>query len=80
MFKDLAPRAGYAEHEVAGIAGHSTRIGATHALGQAGFSNVLIQHDGGWNSPQMVGTYTRERQVKVGAMAQWFRARAARGG
>ena len=64
IFKDLTRRAGYAPHEVAAIAGHSTRIGATHVLGKAGYSNLLIQHDGGWSPPQMVGVYSRERAVK----------------
>jgi hypothetical protein len=36
IFKDAARRAGLPESEVARIAGHSTRIGATHELSRYG--------------------------------------------
>lgn len=75
IFKDVARRGDFKAHEIKRIAGHSTRIGATHVLGKAGYSDLLIQHDGGWKSTQMVGVYSRERAVKEGAMAQWFRQR-----
>ena len=76
-YKAVARRAGYAPHEVAAIAGHSTRIGAAQALSQAGFATGLIAKDGGWGSEKMVITYNRTQAVRDGAMAQWFRARSA---
>jgi integrase len=69
IFKDVAERAGFKEHEIEQIAGHSTRIGAARELGLANYSQVLIQQDGGWKSTHMVGVYTREREIKRGAMA-----------
>ena len=72
-------RAGYAPHEVAAIAGHSTRIGAAQALSGAGFATGLIAKDGGWGSEKMVITYNRTQAVRDGAMAQWFRARGKPG-
>jgi integrase len=74
-YKGVARRAGYAPHEVAAIAGHSTRIGAAQALSGAGFATGLIAKDGGWGSEKMVITYNRTQAVRDGAMAQWFRGR-----
>jgi integrase len=77
VFKDAARRAGLDEREVQRIAGHSTRIGATHDLGRAGVSLAQLMRAGGWLSPQMPATYLRESEVKQGAMAQWARKHAA---
>jgi integrase len=77
-FKDVARRAGLNESEVARIAGHSTRIGATHELGRHGTSLPQLMRAGGWASPQMPAVYLREAEVQGGAMAQWARTRRAR--
>jgi integrase len=76
IMKDIARRAGLSDHEVARIAAHSTRIGATYELGRHGASLAQLMRAGGWASPQMPATYLRESDVKVGAMAQWARGRA----
>jgi integrase len=75
-YKGVARRAGFAEHEITRIAGHSTRIGAAQALSGAGFATGLIAKDGGWGSEKMVITYNRTQAVRDGAMAQWFLARS----
>jgi len=79
VFKDAARRAGLNERQVERIAGHSTRIGATHELGRAGASLTQLMRAGGWLSPQMPATYLRESEVKLGAMAQWARDRTEAG-
>lgn len=75
IFKDMARRAGLPDTEIARIAGHSTRIGATHELGNSGYSLPQLMRAGGWISPQMPSTYLRESEVKSGAMASWSKAR-----
>jgi len=73
IVKDLAHRAGYRKREINTIAAHSTRIGATHALAEAGTDVLQVQQDGGWKSPQMPATYLRGQRARSGGMAQWFR-------
>lgn len=76
ILKDLARRAGYHEHEITRISGHSPRIGAAQALSGANFATGLIAKDGGWSTDKMVLLYNRTQDVRHGAMAQWFRARS----
>jgi hypothetical protein len=71
IFKRLAGRVG-AELDAAGIAGHSTRIGAAHDLVEAGFDVAAIANAGGWKSLMMPNYYTRELRAKQSAMAQWI--------
>ena len=73
IFKRLASRAGGTE--LAGIAGHSTRIGAAHDLLEAGFDVAAIANAGGWKSVMMPNYYTRELRAKQSAMAQLIRRR-----
>ena len=80
IVKDLARRAGFGKREIKTIAAHSTRIGATHALAEAGTDVLQVQQDGGWKSPQMPATYLRGQRARSGGMAQWFRARSPRSG
>jgi hypothetical protein len=49
--------------DAAGIAGHSTRIGAAHDLVEAGFDVAAIANAGGWKSLM---------RAKQSAMAQWI--------
>lgn len=79
IVKDVARRAGFKKREIKAIAAHSTRIGATHALAEAGTDVLQVQQDGGWKSPQMPAVYLRGQKARSGGMAQWFRARSARG-
>jgi site-specific recombinase XerD len=78
IVKDLARRAGFGKREIKSIAAHSTRIGATHALAEAGADVLQVQQDGGWKSPHMPATYLRGQKARSGGMAQWFRARDSR--
>jgi integrase len=71
IFKRLAGRAGV-DLDAAGIAGHSTRIGAAHDLVEAGFDVAAIANAGGWKSLMMPNYYTRELRAKQSAMAQWI--------
>jgi integrase len=79
IVQDVARRAGFKKREIKTIAAHSTRIGATHALAEAGTDVLQVQQDGGWKSPQMPATYLRGQKARSGGMAQWFRERSARG-
>jgi integrase len=78
IFKDAARRAGLEARQLARIAGHSTRIGATHELARAGASLAQLMRAGGWQSPQMPAIYLRESEVTQGAMAQWARVQRER--
>jgi hypothetical protein len=71
--------AGFKKREIKMVAAHSTRIGATHALAEAGTDVLQVQQDGGWKSPQMPASYLRGQKARSGGMAQWFRARSSRG-
>jgi integrase len=75
IFKRLARRVDAGGLGVAGIAGHSTRIGAAHDLVEAGFDVAAIANAGGWKSLMMPNYYTRELRAKQSAMAQLIRRR-----
>lgn len=75
IFKRLASRLDAGGVGIAGIAGHSTRIGAAHDLVEAGFDVAAIAHAGGWKSLMMPNYYTRELRAKQSAMAQLMRRR-----
>lgn len=76
-FKRLAKQLSVDGMESAGIAGHSTRIGAAHDLVEAGFDVAAIAQAGGWASLEMPNYYTRELRAKQSAMAQLTRKRAS---
>lgn len=73
-FKYLAALAGI--KDIQRIAGHSTRIGATHDLKAFGADTLDIMHDGGWKSPMMPKRYLQGYASDEGAMARMARARA----
>lgn len=75
VFKRLAHRVDAGGLGVAGIAGHSTRIGAAHDLVEAGFDVAAIANAGGWKTLMMPNYYTRELRAKQSAMAQLIRRR-----
>jgi integrase len=75
IFKRLASRVDAGGLGIAGIAGHSTRIGAAHDLVEAGFDVAAIANAGGWKSLMMPNYYTRELRAKQSAMAQLIRRR-----
>ncbi len=70
IFKRLALRVEGGGIDAAGIAGHSTRIGAAHDLVEAGLDVAAIANAGGWKSLMMPNYYTRELRAKQSAMAQ----------
>ena len=78
-FKRLARQLGVEGLEAAGIAGHSTRIGAAHDLVEAGFDVAAIAQAGGWTSLEMPNYYTRELRAKQSAMAQLVSRRVSAG-
>jgi hypothetical protein len=75
IFKRLAGRVNAGGLGMAGIAGHSTRIGAAHDLVEAGFDVAAIANAGGSKSLMMPNYYTRELRAKQSAMAQLMRHR-----
>lgn len=74
VFKRMATRID-GNIAMAGIAGHSTRIGAAHDLVEAGFDVAAIANAGGWKSLLMPNYYTRELRAKQSAMAKLIRDR-----
>ena len=75
IFKRLARRVDAGALSVAGIAGHSTRIGAAHDLVEAGFDVAALANAGGWKSLIMPNYYTRELRAKQSAVAQSIKRR-----
>lgn len=61
--------------DVSRIAGHSTRIGATHDLKLFGADTLDIMQDGGWKSPMMPKRYLQGLESDRGAMARMSAAR-----
>ena len=79
ILKRLAAAAGMEPEVVAGLSGHSTRVGAAQDLRQAGASVLDLQAEGGWRDPRMPGRYTRELDAKQGAMARLARMQEGEG-
>ncbi|KAA0574684.1 tyrosine-type recombinase/integrase [Azospirillum sp. B21] len=79
ILKRLAAAAGMEPEAVAGLSGHSTRVGAAQDLRQAGASVLDLQAEGGWRDPRMPGRYTRELDAKQGAMARLARIQEGEG-
>ncbi|MBP2300879.1 tyrosine-type recombinase/integrase [Azospirillum picis] len=73
ILKRLAAAAGLEPEAVAGLSGHSTRVGAAQDLRQAGASVLDLQAEGGWRDPRMPGRYTRALDAAQGAMARLAR-------
>ncbi len=73
-FKKMARAAGL---EATKISGHSTRIGTCIDLVADGQSLVAIQLTGGWASPAQPALYAADLLPELGAVARYYRSRAA---
>jgi len=60
--------------ELAGIGGHSTRVGAAQDMVAAGLEVGEIMQAGGWKTPVMVARYAERLSVRRGAAAKLARA------
>lgn len=65
--------AGLDPEAVAGLSGHSTRVGAAQDLRRSGASVLDLQAEGGWRDPRMPGRYTARIDAAHGAMARLAR-------
>jgi len=70
LFKAMALAAGLSVEEVAGISGHSSRVGAAQDMVRHGVDLPAIMQAGGWRSPGMVGRYTRRIEARRSGAAK----------
>jgi site-specific recombinase XerD len=70
VFKAMARAAGLSSEEIAGISGHSTRVGAANDLLRFGEQLPSIMQAGRWKSPEMVSRYTAKQAARGGAAAR----------
>src|SRR5687768_9646663 len=73
ILKRLGTAAGLDPGAVAGLSGHSTRVGAAQDLRRSGARVLDRQAEGGWRDPRMPGRYTARRDAAHGAMARLAR-------
>jgi len=73
-FKQMARAAGL---DATRVSGHSTRIGTCIDLVADGQSLVAIQIAGGWSSPEQPANYAADLLPELGAVARYYRGRAA---
>ncbi len=73
IFKAMAREAGLPETVVAGLSGHSTRVGATQDMVAAGIELPAILHAGRWKSTAMVNRYGERLLAKRSGAAQLAR-------
>ena len=73
ILKRLGAEAGLDPAAVAGLSGHSTRVGAAQDLRRSGASVLDLQAEGGWRDPRMPGLYTARIDAAHGAMARLAR-------
>ena len=73
IFKSLAKRAGLPGEVVAGISGHSTRVGAAQDMVAAGLSTDAIQQAGRWKTASMVARYGERLLARRSGAAQLAR-------
>ncbi|WP_044438127.1 tyrosine-type recombinase/integrase, partial [Skermanella aerolata] len=73
ILKRLGTEAGLDPEAVAGLSGHSTRVGAAQDLRRSGASVLDLQAEGGWRDPRMPGRYTARIDAAHGAMARLAR-------
>jgi len=70
ILRRLARTAGLPAEIVAGIGGHSTRVGAAQDMVTAGLGVTEVMQAGGWRTPQMVARYSERAAIKQGAAAK----------
>jgi integrase len=69
IFKAMAKKAKLKPDEVAGISGHSTRVGAAEDMIRYGADIAGAMQAGRWKSPGMVARYSERLTLKRGAVA-----------
>ena len=70
LFKAMATAAGLSVDEVAGISGHSSRVGAAQDMVRHGVELPVIMQAGGWRSAGMVVRYTRRIEARRSGAAK----------
>ena len=69
----LAIKASARQAGIAGVSGHSLRIGTAQELAQRGATLVELQNAGRWTNSQMPAHYTRNQAAGKGAVARLLR-------
>ncbi len=69
----LAIKASAKQAGIAGVSGHSLRIGTAQELAQRGATLVELQNAGRWTDSQMPAHYTRNQAAGKGAVARLLR-------
>ena len=72
ILKHRAQQAGLSPLEVAGLSGHSMRVGAAQDMASAGIDLGAIMHAGGWKSPDMVMRYIEHMDIQKSGMARLY--------
>lgn len=62
--KRLAEKAGLDETTVAGLSGHSLRVGAAQDMAEEGFDLLALMTAGGWKTAHVVARYVEEARVR----------------
>ncbi len=71
LFKAMVRTAGLTPEQVAGISGHSSRVGAAQDMAASDRIEMpAIMQAGGWKSPQMVARYTQRQAARRSGAAK----------
>jgi len=71
LFKAMVQTAGLTPEQVAGISGHSSRVGAAQDMAASDRIEMpAIMQAGGWKSPQMVARYTQRQAARRSGAAK----------
>jgi integrase len=70
VFKAMARAAGINPEMVAGISGHSSRVGAAQDQVRFGVELPAVMQAGGWKSPAMVARYSAKIEARRGGAAK----------
>jgi len=71
LIKRAARRAGLPDAVVAGLSGHSMRIGAAQDMLTAGFDLLAIMQAGGWKTPEVVARYVEQANTRAMHERRW---------
>jgi len=66
----LLPRPRISPDTVAGISGHSSRVGAAQDMVRHGVELPAVMQAGGWRTGEMVGRYTRRLDARRSGAAK----------
>jgi len=70
IFRAMATAAGADPAVVAGISGHSSRVGAAQDMVSLGIEMPAVMQAGGWQSPEMVARYTKRIDARRSGAAK----------